>query len=132
MNKIKGYIKSVLSEKYISMVDVNVKSILIRLLLLETPENVNYLKEGVEVSLIFNPSAVKISKDKPESISITNVLEGYILTIKKGKILSEITVDFKGDTIKSYITNLSSERMLLEVGEKVYLLIDATDIMLEV
>ncbi|MEJ5173171.1 MAG: TOBE domain-containing protein [Hydrogenothermaceae bacterium] len=132
MNKIRGYIRSVLSEEYISMVDVDLKSTSIRLLLLETPEDVSYLKEGREVSLIFNPSAVKISKDKPESISIANVLEGCITTIKKGKILSEITVDFKGETIKSYITNLSLERMLLEVGEKVYLLIDATDIMLEV
>ncbi|MEZ0322989.1 MAG: TOBE domain-containing protein [Hydrogenothermaceae bacterium] len=132
MNKIKGYIRYVSSKENISIVEVDVKSTSIFLLLLENPKDVSYLKEGREVSLIFSPFAVKISEDKPEKVSILNILDAYITYIKEGNILSEIVLDFEGDIIKSYITTLSLKKLSLEIGKKVYLLIDSVDIMLEV
>ncbi|MFM7022087.1 MAG: molybdopterin-binding protein [Flavobacteriales bacterium] len=89
----------------------------------------NYVRKGNPVYMVFKETEVMIGKDL-ESISIRNRFTSVIKFIKKGKLLSEIILNFKGHTITSIITTESCERLSLCVGKEVEALVKTNDLML--
>lgn len=63
-------------------------------------------------------------------LSARNQLKGTITNVKLGGIMAEVTVDVAGQTLVSVITRGSVERMGLQVGDAVTIIIKSTEVML--
>jgi molybdopterin-binding protein len=63
-------------------------------------------------------------------ISARNALKGRITAIKKGAVMSQITVDIGGQTVMSAIFVDSVEDLGLKVGDEVLAVVKSTDVMI--
>ena len=64
-------------------------------------------------------------------ISARNVLKGVIKRVKPGAVNTEIVVEIgPGAEVASIITKESAERLVLEAGKAVYVVIKASDVMI--
>ncbi len=65
-------------------------------------------------------------------ISARNILEGTVKEIKKGATTSHVTLDVKGLTITSSITNESVDELGLKPGMKAKAIIKSSEVMIAV
>jgi molybdopterin-binding protein len=63
-------------------------------------------------------------------ISARNQLKGAIRAVKLGTIMSEVAVDIGGQQIAAAITRGSTERLGLQEGADVTVIIKATEVMI--
>lgn len=132
INKIEGEIVYIKNGSNISYVSLNTAIGIFSALLIETPEDVNYLKIGKKVNVVFNASSVCISKDPLKNISVSNVFPAEVKSIETSEVLSLITLENNNIQIKSMITQFSAQRLNLKINDHIYFLVKATDVMLEV
>lgn len=132
MNRLKGIIQSVEFDEYTSYIHIGTDVGPLSLVLLETPLKVDYLKEGKEVTAIFNPTALKLSKDKPECIAVDNIISCEVLKIRQGKILSAVILKSSTVELTCYTTTKALQKACIKEGQTVFGIISPTEIMLEV
>ncbi|MBS5812106.1 MAG: TOBE domain-containing protein [Sutterella sp.] len=66
-------------------------------------------------------------------ISARNCLEGKVVSIKKGPVSTEVTLETaSGEKIVSSITTASAESLGLDVGVKAFAVIKASNVMVAV
>ncbi len=63
-------------------------------------------------------------------LSARNQLTGTVTNVKLGTIMSEVTVDVGGQEIVAVITRGSVERMGIQPGDSVTVIIKSTEVML--
>ena len=63
-------------------------------------------------------------------LSARNQLKGTVTMVKTGDLMAEVTVDVGGQTLVSVITRSSAERLKLQVGDVVTVIIKSTEVML--
>lgn len=63
-------------------------------------------------------------------LSARNQLTGVVTAVKLGDLMAEITVDVSGQTVVSLITRRSAERLNLQAGDPVTVIIKSTEVML--
>lgn len=63
-------------------------------------------------------------------ISARNQIKGTVKDVKLGSIMAEVTVDIGGQEVVSAITRSSVERLGLQVGDAVTVIIKSTEVML--
>ena len=63
-------------------------------------------------------------------LSARNQLKGTVRSVSNGAVMSEVTVDLNGQEIVSAITKASAERLGLQEGSEVTVVIKATDVMI--
>jgi molybdopterin-binding protein len=63
-------------------------------------------------------------------LSTRNQLAGTVTGVKLGTIMSEVTVDVGGQTVVAAITRSSAEALELAEGDRVTVLVKATEVML--
>ena len=63
-------------------------------------------------------------------LSARNQLDGTVKDVKLGTIMSEVTVDVGGQEVVAAITRGSAERLGLSEGDKITVVIKATEVML--
>ena len=63
-------------------------------------------------------------------LSARNQLKGTVKDVKLGTIMAEITVDIGGQEVVSAITCSSVERLKLQAGDHVYVIVKSTEVML--
>lgn len=132
MNRVKGVIKSVEFNDHTSLVDLGTDIGQLSLVLVETPSKVDYLREGKEVTAIFNPAALKLSKEEPTGIAVDNIISCQVLKINQGKILSAITLKSNTVELTCYLTTRALEKSGIKEGQDVFGIISPVEIMLEV
>ena len=88
----------------------------------------NTIALGTEVKLIIKPSHIAIAKNFSGDVSYANRLTTTIISIENGQLLSSLKLQFRDTLLESIITRNSSDRMNLQVGEKVTALIKASEI----
>lgn len=119
MNKLVGEITNITSSGNISLVEAKVDDVILSAMIIGNSGNTDFLKIGNKVQLLFKESEVSLAKNFEGEISLRNRLKGPILKIKKGKVFSEITFNFKGNKMISLITTRSVERLGLEIADEV-------------
>ena len=62
-------------------------------------------------------------------LSARNKIPGEVKAIKLGAILAEVTIDIGGNEIAAIITKSSAESLDLKVGDSVFAVIKATEVM---
>lgn len=63
-------------------------------------------------------------------ISARNQLCGVVKSVKLGEVMAEVVVDVNGQEIVAAITRGSAESLGLKVGDQVYALFKATEVMI--
>ncbi len=63
-------------------------------------------------------------------LSARNQLSGTVKNVKLGAIMSEVAVDVGGQEVTSVITRASAERLNLQTGDAVTVIIKSTEVML--
>lgn len=63
-------------------------------------------------------------------LSARNQLSGTVKAVKLGGVMAEVVVDVGGNEIVSAITRSSAERLNLQVGDTVTVIIKSTEIIL--
>lgn len=130
MNRIQGTIREMISEEGISLVTVEASGALFAAVVIDTPETAAYLKTGNEVWLVFKETEMALGKQLAGGLSIRNRFEATITGIAGGKVLTKVSLDYRGTTLDSVITTASAERLKLQVGDPVEGLVKTTEMSL--
>lgn len=130
MNSLNGKISLIKTNGNISQVKVDLGEVSFCTVIIETPETASYLKIGNPIQVIFKETEVIIGIGKQDTNSMQNRVEGLILGIEKGQILSKIIIKTEIGNITSFLTTDSSEKLELEIGSPVCAMIQTTEIML--
>lgn len=130
MNKLNATITGIETADYISMVNLDADGVTFCSIIIETPETASYLKVGNKVEIVFKETEVSIAKKDYSNISLSNKLPVKIIRIIKGKILSELIMDFYSNNISSIIPTHFVDREELKIGDKVYAMIKSNEIMI--
>ena len=130
MNKLRGRITKIESNDHVSLVDVDVHGDNFTATLLETPEDAPYLKVGNVVDVLFKETEVSLAKGLSGLISLRNRVNTTVKLVRSGVILSEVVMDYRGQSLSSIITSGSIKRMDIKPGDEVEALIKANEVTL--
>ena len=86
---------------------------------------------GTKVILSINASHIAVAKNLSGDISLSNKLDCIIKKLVKGKLLSSLTLDFKGTILTSIITTNSVNRMNLKENDEVIALAKASELSIQ-
>ncbi len=130
MNKLTGKIKNILSDNHLSIIEIIVFNDILKTIIIETPGSAEFLTNGNEINILFKETEVSLAKEFSGKISLQNKLECIVEKINKGKLLSDIQLDYKGNRIISIITSAAVEQLDLKNGDKVLALIKTNEIII--
>jgi len=130
MNRLKGKIALIDSHDEILWIELNVQHIKIIAINIGKPNDYSYLEIGNEIAILFKENEVTISKNKILDISIQNKLTCTIDSIFKGKISSQVNLNFSDFTLSSIITTRSVQNLNLKPQDNVTALIKPNEIIL--
>lgn len=130
MNRLRGKIAAIESSGQLSLVDVDVGGDTFTAIIVETPDSAGYLKLGGEILLLFKETEVSLAKNLSGLISLRNRIPALVQDIVEGGLLSQVTLDYKGNRIVSIITSRSVRRLGLKTGDQVEGLVKANEMTL--
>lgn len=126
INKIEAIVTSMQTSDILNITSFSFQNFSLAMMSLEL-ENINV---GDRVLLSVKPTAVAIAKEINGLLSYSNQLQGVIIFIDYGKLLTDIHVLVKDTTINAIITTNSAKRMNLKQDDEVTCLIKASDLSL--
>jgi molybdate transport system regulatory protein len=129
MNQIQAKVEGIKSDAFFNIVHLGVNcEARLKLLKTELPQ---WLGVGDTVECHIAEAALSICKgDHNSDVSIENRIDATVKGVQKGDVLSEVRFDTQCGELKSLITTDAYERMEIENGEHVVLLLKAVDIKL--
>jgi molybdate transport system regulatory protein len=130
MNKLKGTVASIESSGDIRLIGVSVEEEIFSIVVIENKEN--HLDIGQIVFLLFKETEVAVAKDFQGKISLRNQFKGKVEAIERGKILSEISINFKGNIINSIITTRAVEDLGLNEGDLATAFVKTNELMISI
>jgi molybdopterin-binding protein len=129
MNKLKAIVKKIETLEGITKIVAISGNITLSAITLELPKNVAV---GKEAFFVFKETEVGIGKNLSGEISFSNLFEGKIKSLTKGKILTKAVIDIGNEEIASIITTDAAARLCLELGDTVTAFVKATEVSTEV
>jgi molybdate transport system regulatory protein len=130
MNRLRGQITGIESNGHVSLVDVAVNDDTFACILLESPDSSPYLTVGNKVQVLFKETEVSLAKNLSGLISLRNRVHGTVRNIRRGGILSEVVLDYRGQPLTSIVTSRSIARLDVKEGDEVEALIKANEVSL--
>ena len=130
MSTLRGRITAIEFNDHVSLVDVDVSGDILTATLLETPDDAPYLKVGNSVDVLFKETEVSLAKNLSGLISLRNRMMTKVRLVRSGVILSEVVLDYRGQTIRSIITTRSIKRLAINPGDEVEALVKANELTL--
>lgn len=128
MNTLIGNITHIETSEALSLVKIAVGETIFSTIVIDTSKTLDYLKIGNEIKFYFKETEVIIAKKDDLRISIQNKIKCCVSNINEGKILTEITLKFKQNTIHSIITTNACKQLNLQVNDAVLALVKTNEI----
>lgn len=125
MNRLHAVVTDVVGEQNLHIISFDFQGSSLSMMGLDLPFG---LHVGSSVVLGAKPSHLAIGKNIQGELSYSNQLDATIVSIENGKLLSSVILHVKDVMLQSFITCKSSQRMNLQVGDKVKLLIKASEL----
>lgn len=125
MNQFKATVSHIESEDVLHIVKFDFQGTALSMMSLELSKEI---KVGTEVILTIKSTYIALAKELKGMLSYSSIIPAEIKKIDNGKLLSSITLDAHGYQLESIITAQSSKRMSLLVGDKVHMLIKASEL----
>ena len=126
MNRLRGTIAAVESNDHLSLVEVDVGATRFTAILLETPQDAAYLAAGRAVTLLFKETEVSLARDLRGQISLRNRFPVTVTAVRRGGILSQVSLDFEGAPLQSVVTTRSIAGMAIAAGDRVEALVKSS------
>lgn len=130
MNKLTGTISKIQKSGAILLVDVDVDGHGFSAMLIESATQPEWLREGNSIDLVFKETEVSLAKNLSGLISMRNRMKCTVEQIKRGELLSEISLKFQKYSVISAITTRSVNSLQLAVGDEVEALVKANEVSL--
>jgi molybdopterin-binding protein len=130
MNILPGQIHDFEVCESISLVKIKCEDQLLSSIIIESPKTAKYLKKGSPIRVLFKETEVIIGKTDSIEISLQNKLPCTITEIKKGSLLSRVSLAFDKHEIRSIITSNAVEKLDLRPGMLVLAMIKTNELML--
>lgn len=131
MNIIKGKIDIIESYDSLSLVRMKAGDFHFTTIVIETPETADYLTPGGKINILFKETEVLICRKPCPQISLQNRIEGSIKEIRRGKLLSQITLSTGIGEVRSIITSHAVRQLDLKEQDIVIAMIKTNEIMLQ-
>lgn len=128
MNKLQGFIKNIITSESLSLVYVDVNSVKITAILIDTPTTNLLLQNGNTVHVIFKETEVIIGTGTNHQISMQNKFVGNIVSIESKDLLSKLIIDTLAGKITSIITTNAVKQLNLVVGLEVTAMVKTNEI----
>ncbi len=125
MNRLHATITRIESEGHLHIVTFDLAGTQLRMMSLALGEEVCV---GAVVVLTIKSTYIALAKEFTGQVSYTNLIPATITHIAQGRLLSSIQLDTYGYSLESIITRGSAERMDLQVGDEVMMLIKASEL----
>ncbi len=130
MNQLKGNIETITVSGSLSLVKVRVGAVVLSSIVIDTPKTASYLRQGASVSALFKATEVVIATDAGAPVSLQNKIAGTVVSINRGRLLSEITLATEVGEITSIITTNEADALNLQPSSKAVAMIKTNEIML--
>jgi len=130
MNRLKGKIELINSHDELLLIELNVQETKMKAIIIGKPNDYSYLEIGNEIAILFKETEVTISINKDLNISTQNKLTCIVDSIKKGRLLSQVNLNFNGVILSSIVTTSSVENLNLKHSDIVTALIKTNEIIL--
>lgn len=119
MNKLQGSIKNIVTSESLSLVYIDINTITITAIVIDTPITNPLLKNGNIVQVIFKETEVIIGTGINHQISMQNKFVGTIVYIESKDLLSKLVIETLAGKITSIITTNAVKQLNLTVGLEV-------------
>jgi len=129
MNRLRVVVKKIDTLEGITKIVASCGNIPLSAITLELPKNI---EAGNEAFFVFKETEVGIAKNLSGEISFSNLFEGKIADLTKGKILTKAVIDIGGEEIVSIVTTDAALRLRLEINDTVTAFVKATEVSTEV
>jgi len=130
MNSLIGKIESLDVYQNLTLVSIRVGDVLMKSIVIETPDTCSYLVKEKEVKVLFKETEVIIGKGNNIEISLQNRFDCIINKIEQGVLLSKLTLATQGTELFSIITTNAVNQLNLEINQRVLAMIKTNEIML--
>ncbi len=130
MNKYKGKIIEIKTDKAFSLVTVVVKDQYFKSIIIDSPSTLDFLKINHDVEIVFKETEVILALGKQVSISTENQINGVVTLIERSEILSRVSVKTSFGDLNAIITTSSLDLLKLETHCEIIALVKTNEIML--
>ena len=130
MNCLQGKITTLNVYENLTLVSIKVGEVIMKSIVIETPETCSYLVEGKTIKVLFKETEVIIGIGTNLKISLRNRFECTIKHIEQGVLLSKLTLLTEGYELFSIITTNAVKQLELTEGQQVLAMIKTNEIML--
>ncbi len=125
MSQLVATIKKINSIDNLNIVEFDFHGLTLKMMSLDLNADVQV---GKKVKLSIKPTNISIAKNLIGEISLSNQIVATIENLENGQLLSSISLKVHNTILESIITVDSSKRMNLQIGEKVTILIKASNL----
>tara|TARA_R110000751_G_scaffold94540_7_gene184529 strand:+ start:262 stop:666 length:405 start_codon:yes stop_codon:yes gene_type:complete len=131
MNNFEGFIKTVHVNGNLSIVDIEVTSdILMKAIIIDTPETASYLKSNAKVSILFKETEVIIGLGDQSGISLQNKIPAIITCVESGNLLCKLDLKSDAGVFTAIISAAAAVALDLKVEDEVTAMIKLNEVML--
>lgn len=131
MNRLKGQITEINTFEDLTLLNIEIANTIVKSIIIDDSKESQF-SVGKTVDVLFKETELIISKNKTDLISLQNQFECTITALNKGKLLSQISLDFMRLSLCSIITTHSVDKLKLVIGDKVTAMVKTNEIMLSV
>lgn len=125
MSKILANVKSIQSVDTLNIVSFDFFGNELKMMSLELADEV---QSGAKVLLGVKPTSIVIAKDFNGEISFSNRLQGKIVEVNSGELLTNVKIEIATSLFESIITKQTSMNMNLKVDDEVNIFIKASEL----
>ncbi|QDH80295.1 tobe domain protein [Echinicola soli] len=131
MNRLTGHIKDITSSEQMSIVTILLKGqIEMQSLIIDTSSSAPYLKEGTQIQVLFKETEVIIGTSGHAGMSIENNIPGEILEIKRGKLLSRLSISTSCGNLVALISTQSATSLELTLNMPIQAMVKSNEVIL--
>lgn len=131
MNSLMGTISDIDTSGSLSLVSVEIQPhLLLKTIVIETPETAMYLQLGGCVKVLFKATEVVIGTQTAHEISLQNRILCTILEIESGNLISQLKLSSEAGELTSIISTNAVQQLNLKSSMPVYAMIKLNEIML--
>lgn len=125
MSKLIAEVESIETIDNLNIVSFKTKTTTLKMMSLDINKDITV---GKKVVLSCKPSSIAIAKDFSGEISFSNQLACKVVEIKKGELLSIVTLLFEDFRLESLITTKTLLRMDIKIDETVTIFIKSSEL----
>lgn len=128
MNKLAAVIRKVERHESLYFLELDASGTCLSMLLFDLKPG---FSEGSRVQVLFKETEVVLAKRLSGEISFSNRFQAMIVKVGRGNILADIILSCPAGEISSIITVKALDRLALEPGDEVTVMVKASQLSLE-